>query len=245
VDADALAAHLAGFEALDRERTALARRAFYCLQAAAPLRRDAAQVHAAALDLDRLDALLTPFAEAIDAFHAPTDGNAQGRERRLFAEALTAGGLDRTWQGWAYPRQWRVDAPWAADVHEALSILRDTALGHGLDVCSMMDPFTPGRIAHLVIPDLGLSITSYENEPAERVLDLREAQAKGAWLTQSTQRALAFDRANFEHLTAQAVDCLAQARQLQRHMDRAADACLDQARIRAAAESVLCQTFQI
>lgn len=212
----ALETHRPMLRELMREKAACFRRAYRYLEAAAPLYADAADVWAGVTDAGVVERLLTPWLDTLAAHRSP---GVLGKERRLFAEAVTPKGVMSYLHTLALPRLWRISGAWGSDAHGLLQRLRDTALRHGLDVESLMDPCLAGHIRHLIVPALGLFITTEEDirrlpNPAERSIDLRVAQPESEHFQQQTMRALAFNHMTYEHLVAQAVDCIAQAGQV-------------------------------
>jgi len=176
------------------------------------------------LDVDQLAAQLQQWVDALAIHRVACDA---GQERRFFAEALTADGFTSTWHTHALPRQWRIDAPWGCDTHGPLTLLREAAIRYGLNVQCAMHPFMHDKIAQLIIPELGLCITTFNTGNAERVLDMNQSLPITKHLTRETKQKRQQDHALFDHLAARAVEFLVEARQARNHIEQYFDECMD------------------
>ncbi|GHU72884.1 hypothetical protein AGMMS49992_09810 [Clostridia bacterium] len=197
-------------------------RAVHYMESAAPLRADAEEEYARMLNPVALDRLLAPWLETIEAHRDSQDG---GVESRFFAEAVTSRGLVQYLDTVMMPRLWRVSGPWGGDFHTPLARLRDSALSRGLHVMCAMEACHPSRIAHLLIPELGLFITSEVNvhalaSAAQRTIDLRLVMPAAENLSQHTLRALAFDELMCEQLMEKAAYSLELACKTRARIDR-------------------------
>ncbi|MEG0766503.1 MAG: ATPase [Clostridia bacterium] len=220
LDEEALSAHKADIFSLTRDISAWFTRAYHYLAAANHLREDTSQTLHAITDEEKLLQLAKPW---LDTLLAHRSLAVSGRERRLFASAISPQGRVQYLDTLALPRLWRVTGPWASDTHRVLASLRDAAIHVGLDVEGFYCPLQPDRLEHLSIPTLGLFITT-ENDyhvfttVAERTLDLRSALPDE--LPTALQKALAYDRGMFDQLLSQAIAAIAQSKALHDDLEK-------------------------
>ncbi|MDR0396570.1 MAG: hypothetical protein LBH66_04645 [Oscillospiraceae bacterium] len=197
-------------------------RAIRYMESAAPLRADAGDEYARVFNRAALDRMLAPWIETVTA-HRPHGGG--GKESRFFVEAVTSRGLIQHLDSVMTPRLWRVSGPWGCDFHTPLSALRDAALSRGLQAVCAMEHSQPDMIAHLLIPELGLFITSEVNvhalaSAAQRTIDLRLAMSAAETFSQHTLRALAYDELMVEQLMEKTAYALELARLTRQRIDR-------------------------
>jgi len=146
----------------------------------------------------------------------------RGRVRRLFASAFTPKGKIDVFPFEAFERLTTLECPFGAYAPGLLCTLSREAAARGLDVVELLDPLSPGRIAHVVIPDHGLAFCTGQRSTgewmeAERVFDRTAADEKEQ----------SFDRNAYELLCQRAVEQLCGAKNLHdelesyyvRHMD--------------------------
>ena len=220
LDEEALTGEQADIAALQREISACFAQAYRCLAAALPLREDSAAILRDATDEGALVSAWEPWLQTLTAFRTPS---APGRSRSMFASAITPEGCVHYLQTLALPRLWRVRGQWADGAHRLLSLLRHAALLHGLDVEALFCPMQPDRIEHLVVPALGLMVTTDNRyhaleQEAEREIDFDAVRRRG--LTPSEQEALAFNAAQFDLLLARACSCIARAKGLHDELEQ-------------------------
>ncbi|MDR1600668.1 MAG: hypothetical protein LBS11_12490 [Oscillospiraceae bacterium] len=216
--------------ALDAEASSYESRVVRYMEAAAPLRADAGDEYSRVLDRAALDRMLEPWMESIMAYRPESGG---GVESRVFVEAVTSRGLVQHLDSVLTPRLWRVSGPWGCDFHDPLAKLRDAALSRGLDVMCAMEYCQPDRLAHLLIPELGLFVTSEVSVhalagAAQRTIDLRLAMPAAETFSQHTLRALAYDELMVEQLMEKAAYALDLSRLTRQRIDRMVEERVDE-----------------
>ncbi|MDR2504640.1 MAG: hypothetical protein LBD16_00890 [Oscillospiraceae bacterium] len=218
--------------ALRAESQANERRACHLLAAAAALQTDAEEEWRDQLMESELTRVLEPWIQAVTAFRDPAE---RGRERKFFADAVTSRGIVKHLDTLEMPRQWRITGPWGVDVSYPLTRVRDAALSRGLDVFSSVDVVRPDRISHLLIPALGLFVTSEDDPgelsaPAQRSIDLRNVMPTHDVLSQNTLRAVAFDEMMYNELIDRAAFALDLSKKARERMDAHLEKRVDLAR---------------
>lgn len=148
----------------------------------------------------------------------------RGTVRRLFASAFTPKGLLDILPFDALERRVTLDCPFGADATGLMAQLSAGARERGLDVVELLDPLTPSRVAHVLIPAHGIAFCtgrrsgqSGEWLDAQSVFDLSQAREKES----------SFDRNAYELLLERATEQLSGAKTLHdelethyvRHMD--------------------------
>ena len=195
---------------LRQESLSNERRACRLIEAAAILKQDAQDEWEDQLVKSELERLLEPWIQTITAFREPSPC---GHESHFFAEAVTSQGIVKRIGAIEMPRTWRITGPFGANVSGPLSRLRDAALSRGMDVLCASDIISPDMLSHILIPDLGLFITSEEDTTelrcaAQRTIDLRSVMPTHDLLSQNTLRAIAFDEMMYAELLERAAFCL-------------------------------------
>ncbi|MDR1262759.1 MAG: hypothetical protein LBK46_04625 [Oscillospiraceae bacterium] len=234
-------ARLDAIKALAEETLSYESRVIRYMEAAAPLRADAEDEYARVFNQAALDSMLRPWIESITAYR---EDSGDGVESRFFVEAITARGFIQHLDTVIMPRLWRLSGPWGSDFHAPLSKLRDAALSKGLHVMCAMEHCQPGRIAHLLIPELGLFITSEVSvhvlaDAAQRTIDLRLAMPAAETFSQHTLHALAYDELMVEQLMEKAAYALDLARQTRQRIDRMREEYADEQVMRMMTEAAL------
>lgn len=148
----------------------------------------------------------------------------RGTARRLFASAFTPKGLVDVLPFDALSRRVTLECPFGADATGLMKRLSAGARERGLDVVELLDPLTPERIAHVLIPAHGVAFCTGRRAgeggewlEAQSVFDVDEARQKES----------GFDRNAYELLLERATEQLSAAKTLHdelethyvRHMD--------------------------
>ena len=132
-------------------------RAYRYLAAAAQVRADAHALYAQHTDRAALNEALAPL---IKSLKLPAKPAGPGRERKLFAGAVTPGGCVCTLESLKGTECWRLAGPWAFPAEWALEALVRRALESGLAVETYHCAIDPERIEHLYLPEKGLLVTT-------------------------------------------------------------------------------------
>lgn len=132
-------------------------RAYRYLAAAAQVRADAHALYAQHTDRAALNEALAPL---IKSLKLPAKPAGPGRERKLFAGAVTPGGCVCTLESLKGTECWRLAGPWAFPAEWALEVLVRRALESGLEVETYHCAIDPERIEHLYLPEKGLLVTT-------------------------------------------------------------------------------------
>ena len=149
----------------------------------------------------------------------------RGHVRRLFASAFTPRGRVDVLDFSRMERRATLDCPWGADAIGLFKTLAREACARGLDVVELLDPLSPERIAHILVPDHGLAFCTGQ----------RTQRASGEWLdagcvfdlTGASETEQGFDQNACELLCQRATEQLTHAKSLHdeleafyvRHMD--------------------------
>ena len=216
LDEAALAPHAGAIASIQKEISARFARCYRYLAAAE-------QVHSAA------PAAVENAQKAAEAAEnwikqLPIRGG-RGHVRRLFASAFTPKGRLDVLDFNQMERRITLDCPYGADATGLLKTLAREALMRGLDVIELLDPLSPERIAHIMIPAHGLAFCTGQ----------RSQRSTGEWMeaervfdpTGASEKEQSFDKNAYELLCQRAIEQLASAKSLHdelesyyvRHMD--------------------------
>lgn len=132
-------------------------RAYRYLAAASEVRADTHTLYTEHLDVDALDQALSPWLKAL---LGKKQAQGRGRERKLFAGAITPKGCVSTLESLKNQECWRLTGPWAFPAEQVLERIRTQALYAGLSLESYHCAIDPERIEHLYFPERGLLITT-------------------------------------------------------------------------------------
>lgn len=191
------------------------RRAYRYLAAASRLREDTNALYAAHTDRVALNDALAPWLKALFGKRKP---QAPGRERKLFAGAVTPRGCVCTLESLKPGECWRIDGPWAFPSEWILQRIRAEALWSGIDVESYHCAIDPQRIEHLYLKQADLLITThseYHNiSPAGVTQTLSFRPLLDASALSLHQADLQQNRAMFSQLLQTAADAIADAKTL-------------------------------
>ena len=200
---------------LKQKISARFRRAYRYLAAASRLREDSNALYAAHTDRAALNDALAPWLKTLFDKRKP---HASGRERKLFAGAVTPRGCVCTLESLKPGECWRIDGPWAFPSEWILQRIRTQALWAGMDVESYHCAIDPQRIEHLYLKQADLLITThseYHNiSPAGVTQTLSFRPLLDASALSLHQADLQQNRAMFSQLLQTAADAIADAKAL-------------------------------
>lgn len=171
-DEEGIRKHKKEIMAYGREISRLFSRAYHYLSAAYAIYQENAAVFARALDRGKLNRLASSLEKEL--FAGRENARGAGRERSLFASAITPSGyvnyLDTLIQtGTVYAFM----GDMGTGEEAVLERLRDRALGMGYDVEGFYCALNPRKLEHLIIPGLDAAITTSN---AYHHTDLRSAE---------------------------------------------------------------------
>lgn len=206
--------------------------------------REAFAADAAAVDARGLHRLTRQLlAELPDG----ATGDRLGRERRLFASAVTPAGLRNHFDTLFAPLTTRIvlETHWALPAQAVTTALRDAALARGLDVETFYDALDATRLEHLIIPEHAFGVITshalhaWSSRSGDRVIALHayvdEARLK-PYAAQADRAAALFRQA----LDA-AVDWLAQAKAIHDQLEAEYVQAMDFAALDRAGERLLAE----
>lgn len=208
LDEKALTPHAGEIAAIQRDISARFRRCYHYLAAAEQvvLAPEAAQE-----DEAKIDQLTQDWARTL-----PLRGGT-GSITELFSSAYTPKGLLEVTDFGQMERCVTVEVPFGAHATGLMRRIARKAAGRGLDVVLLLDPLTPGEIAHVAIPAHGVAFCTASRMPQ----DGEWLTADAAFCVQSgSERELSFDRNASELLCQRAVEQLAAAHALHDELER-------------------------
>lgn len=142
-----------------REISRLFSRAYHYLHAAYETYRESASVYARALNREKLNRLISDLEEEL--FQGAGNTGGAGRERSLFASAITPSGyvnyLDSLIDTGT---RYEIRGGMGTGEEQILEKLRDRALLGGYDVEGFYCALNPHKLEHLIIPGLDAAITT-------------------------------------------------------------------------------------
>lgn len=241
LDEAGMAKHVREVEEIGEAISGCFAQAYRYLAAAAPLREDEEIILRGALDAGKINAVT---AELLAGLDANSIAARPGKERRLFAGAVTPLGCIHYLNELGAQRVWRLEGPWAMPAQDILSRVRAGLLESGVDIEGFYCPMEPERIEHLLIPETGLLITtanSYQMmaQTPERVIDL-EAALDREKLSAAIQRRL-YNSQTFDSLIEQAAQSVTRAKGLHDDLEKIYIAHMDFARVTAMQQALLAQ----
>ena len=183
---------------LNRDISACYAQAYRYLKAALAVRSDAAAVYEAALG-EREKRMLQAEWTALLPSGAP------GPESHAFAQAITWKGVLQEMDAVLRETVYCLDVPWGFDADAVLRPVWEAAGNRGMGRSAFHDPLDAGKLSHLSAGNVCFTTAVLVDAP------VFTPQLDGAVLRRESSR-LAFDRAAFDLLQAQAVEALAQAK---------------------------------
>jgi len=141
-----------------------------------------------------------------------------GTVRRLFASAFTPKGQVTVTDFTPLERRVTIDCPFGAHATGLMQRITEGAVHRGLHVIQLLDPLSPGEIAHVIIPAHGLSFCT----------GVKTKENSGEWVeadalfdrTGEPEREQSFDRNACELLWQRATEQLAAAKSLHDELER-------------------------
>lgn len=200
---------------ISREISRLFARAYHYLHAAFEVYQDSASFFNKALDKIKLSRLIADLEEELFAGKDGEEG--EGRERSLFASAITPSGyvnylntlLDVS-------TVYVIKGDMGAGEELLLERLRDTALSKGFDVEGFYCALNPHKLEHLIIPGLDAAVTTsntyhHAEVPSARIIDMMELMDRK--LLEQYRGELEENRQAFDGLMATALASIRRAKE--------------------------------
>lgn len=191
-------------------------RAYRYLGAALKIYEDTEAIYAAAMNNADLNSISWEFSGILFDLMPPAD--APGRERRLFASAITPDGLvnflddlmtlDNIYVYEGFP---------GTGTERVLERIKSGALERGFDAEAYYCAFRPDKLEHLILPGLNAAfatVNSYHvtDACAVRKVDFRQMLSSGMLAVHQSE--LEYNRIEFDRLLDKALDLLHREKQL-------------------------------
>jgi len=205
-----------------REIGRLFSRAYRYLSAAYNIYTDSASIYARALDSSKLDSLVYDLEREL--FDGKERAGRSGRERSLFASAITPAGfvnyLDTILDT---GRVYEIRGDMGTGEEKVLERLRDRALASGHDVEGFYCALNPRKLEHLVIPGLDAAITTSNayHRPGSgfvKTFDMLDLMDRG--LLERCRIDLEENRTMFDGLMSNALKSIRQAKENHDRLER-------------------------
>jgi cytidylate kinase len=209
--------------ALNREVGRLFSRAYRYLKAAKLIHDGLEAIYSEALDLGPANQTATHLIEAI--VEERSVSSKPGKIRKLFVSAITPDGFRNYLPGLAQTMNtiYAIEGPPGTGKSTILSKLAQSATERGIDCEAFYCAFDPYKIEHLVIPVLGVMVTTAVNphridiSQATTVIDMN--QCINPAMTTPQSASIESDQRQVETLQEQAIATIVQAKALHDKME--------------------------
>jgi len=196
-------------------------RAYRYIKAAALVHEDMAEINKLAADTGMVNIIADWMRKEI--FDGTEVSYAEGKERRLFASAITPEGMRNYIDSILNVKKvYRIIGEQGTGTEKILEKIRNSAIERGFYVESYYCALNPLKLEHLVIPGLSVAITtanSYHNANvnAFREIDLNEYIEKS--IIENYERELLYDGKKFEELMNMAVNVIKKAKEMHKQIE--------------------------
>jgi len=189
-------------------------RAYKYLRAAAAVRESSAEIYAKAKDAGKLNRLAS---ELTDAYVGHAAADREGRQRSLFASALTPDGccnhLDSLLTA---DRIVEIQGGLGTPESEVLETIRTAALTGGYFVEAFYCALDPKKLEHLIVPDLRCAFTTanaYHGSkvPKDKTIDIKDFLHP---LSETHRQDLEQNQTHFDRLLNEALSTIRRAKAL-------------------------------
>lgn len=197
-------------------------RAYRYIRAAAALYEDTQTIYSWAMDWGQCNILAHELLEEI--FAGKVAAAKPGRQRKLFASAITPDGLKNHLRSILYTsRVIAVSGMPGTGTEQLLEKVCRAAVERGLDIETYYCPLSPEKMEHIVIPGMDISLTTvneYHNADVEPYshIDLNEYTDKK--LIEKYAGVLLYNKEHFDELLQQAVTTIAKAKKLHDDLEK-------------------------
>lgn len=196
-------------------------RAYRYLKAAAAIYEDTAVIYGWAINSAKVNAVTSKI---INALFTP-EGIAvkEGRQRHLFASAITPDGLKNYLDSLLTTEKvYEIKGQQGTGTEKVLEKIRTAAIERGYYVESYYCALNPHKLEHLVIPDLDVSFTT-SNKYHSAAVDIYAEINLDEYLNQSVIEAysdtLEYNKTEFDALLVRAVRTVSKAKAMHDHME--------------------------
>lgn len=217
LDEGALAPHAGEISKIQREISVRFARCYRYLAAAEQVYSAAP---AAVENPAKADAFLNEWVQSL-----PLRGG-RGRVRALFGSAFTPKGLFDLTEVSAMQRRTTLECPFGAHATGLLQSASREAVSRGLDVVQLLDPLSPDRIAHVLLPEHGIALCTARRTRASEGEHRLEPEAIFD-LSSESAREQSFDQNACELLCQRAVEQLVSAKSLHDELEAFYVRCMD------------------
>lgn len=206
----------------NREVGRLFARAYRYLKAAAAIYDDTRTIHSWALNTARVNEVAAELMDEV--FEDRAVSNLEGRQRNLFASAISPGGLKNYLESLLITeRVYVLKGKQGTGTEKVLGKLKEAAVERGLNIEAYYCTMNPTKIEHLVIPELNVSFTTdnkYHSAAiaAYKVIDFNEYLDRG--ILRGYAEALEYNEQEYDKLLNKAIDTIGKAKALHDHMEQ-------------------------
>lgn len=202
--------------------SALFARAYKYLRAARCIYEDMCDIYGKALN----EAIINNMTHKLQSeiFGAGIVAERPGRLRKLFVSAITPDGFK------AYPdtiiagnKVYRIKDLPSMKSSKIIERIKDVALEAGYDAEGYYCALIPDKLEHLVIPSLGVAVSTsnlYHDFSKAPIMELDYSRALDSDIIQNSVLTLEYDRYQFDELLKAAVDTISKAKSLHDLMER-------------------------
>lgn len=205
---------------VNKEVGRLFARAYRYINAAASVYEDTAVINGWALDRAKLNADADRLLKALFA-DDPVAGK-EGRERRLFASALTPAGLQNFLDTILTGKLYIIRGAAGTGTESLLEKVKAAATEKGFYTEAYYCPLNPEKLEHLVVPEKGISIATcnkYHSTEQQAFMEIDLNEFLHPEVLKKYSEELAYNEKTFESLLQKGLDTIARAKGLHDHME--------------------------
>jgi len=196
-------------------------RAYKYIKAAASIYEDTAVIHGWAIDPAKVNGVAEKIRNEL--FQEKGVAAKEGKQRKLFASAITPDGLKNYLSTLLTTRKvYIVKGAQGTGTEKLIAKVRDTAVEKGYYVEAYYCPLFPDKVEHLVIPELDVAFTTSNEYHAVEVKAYAEVDLND-YLDPSVLEAYAdelqYNKTEFEALLGKAVSTISMAKAIHDHME--------------------------
>lgn len=197
-------------------------RAYRYLKAAAAIYDDTRVIHSWALDKAKVNEAAADVIDMVFGRLALSD--CEGKQRNLFASAITPDGLKNYLKSLLTTEKVYIfRGKQGTDTEKVLEKIKCTAIERGLDVEAYYCTMNPGKIEHLILPDIDVAFTT-ENKYHEIKIEADMIIDFNAFLDQKIledyTEVLEYNEREFDKLLAKAIETIGKAKTLHDEMEQ-------------------------
>ena len=205
---------------VNKEVGRLFARAYRYINAAASVYEDTAVINGWALDRAKLNAAADRLLKAL--FAEDSVAGKEGRERRLFASALTPAGLQNFLDNILTGKLYIIRGAVGTGTESLLEKVKAAAMEKGFHTEAYYCPLNPEKLEHLVVPEKGISIATcnkYHSTEQEALMEIDLNEFLYPEILKKYSEELEYNEKTFESLLQKGLDTIARAKGLHDHME--------------------------